>query len=492
MEKKAKSVLAFDIGASSGRAILGTLEDGKITMKEIHRFSNVPVMLNGTMYWDTLRQLHEIKQGIVKADKKYEFESLGIDTWGVDFGLLDEHGELLENAVHYRDARTDGMIENAFTKIPREEVYEITGNEVATFNTIFQMNALKEKRPWMLERADKFLFTPDLFNYFLTGEKKSEYTMATTSSLYNLRERRWSDKIIDAIGLEKAMFPEIIPSGTVVGEIKPEVCEELEITPKKVIAVCSHDTQSATVAVPTQEKDFIFISCGTWSLFGTELDQPSIGPKSLELNVTNEGSYGGKVNFLKNVTGLWLIQESRRQWAREGKEYSYGELEALAHEAEPFQCFVDVDAPEFAAAGNMPRRIQEFCRKTGQKVPQTEGEIVRCINQSLALKYRNVLEKIEYCLDKKYNKIYMIGGGIQSKMLCQMAANANNMEVAAGPIEATALGNLAVQFMALGEIKDVKEAREIVARSENFTTYTPQEVKEWEAAYDVFKKVLCR
>ena len=344
----------------------------------------------------------------------------------------------------------------------------------------------------MLERADKFLFTPDLFNYFLTGEKKSEYTMATTSSLYNLRERKWSDRIIDAIGLDRTMFPEAIPSGTVVGELKASVCEELEVTPKKVIAVCSHDTQSATVAVPTQEKDFIFISCGTWSLFGTELDQPAIGPKSLELNVTNEGSYGGKVNFLKNVTGLWLIQESRRQWAREGKDYSYSELEALAKEAEPFQCFVDVDAPEFVAAGNMPRRIQEFCRKTGQNVPQTEGEIVRCINQSLALKYRNVLEKIEYCLDKKYNKIHMIGGGIQSKMLCQMAANANNMEVAAGPIEATALGNLAVQFMALGEIKDVQEAREIVARSENFTIYTPQDAAKWDAAYDVFKKILCK
>lgn len=492
MEKKAKSVLAFDFGASSGRAIIGTLENGKITMKEIHRFSNDPVMLNGTMYWDTLRQFYEIKKGIVKADRECDYDSIGIDTWGVDFGLLDEHGELLENAVHYRDSRTDGMIENAFSKIPRDKVYEITGNEVAIFNTIFQMNALKEKRPWMLERADKFLFTPDLFNYFLTGEKKSEYTMATTSSLYNLRERKWSDEIIDAIGLKKEMFPELIESGTVVGELRDEICEELSISPKKVIAVCSHDTQSATVAVPTQEKDFIFISCGTWSLFGTEIEDPAIGPKSLALNVTNEGSYGGKVNFLKNVTGLWLIQESRRQWAREGKEYSYGELEALAQEAEPFQCFVDVDAPDFVAAGNMPKRIREFCRKTGQKVPETEGEIIRCIDQSLALKYRNVLEKIEYCLDKKYNKIHMIGGGIQSKLLCQMAANANNMEVVAGPIEATALGNLAVQFMALGEIKDVKEAREIVANSENFVTYAPENAKTWDDAYEKFKKILCQ
>ena len=320
-------VLAFDFGASSGRAILGALKDGKIEMKEIHRFSNDPVIVNGTMYWDTLRQFFEIKQGIVKAKKYGTIDSMGIDTWGVDFGLIDDHGALLENAVHYRDERTRGMDRKVFTKIPKSELY----------NTIFQLNALKENRPWMLERADKFLFTPDLFNYFLTGEKKAEYTMATTSSLLDIRKREWSEEVIERIGLKKELFPELIASGSIVGPLKKESCEELGVNSMKVIAVASHDTQSASAAVPTQEKDFIFISCGTWSLYGTEPDEPVIGEKSLEMNVSNEGGYGGKINFLKNLTGLWMVQESRRQWIREGNEYSFGELETQAKEVELFQ-----------------------------------------------------------------------------------------------------------------------------------------------------------
>lgn len=490
MGEKAKSVLAFDFGASSGRAILGTLEDGKIAMKEVHRFSNDPVTVNGTMYWDTLRQFYEIKQGMIKAKRCGEFESIGIDTWGVDFALLDEHGELLENAIHYRDDRTQGMIEDVFSKISKERLYEITGNEFMYFNTIFQMNALREKRPWMLERAKKFLFTPDLLGYFLTGNQKSEYTMATTSSMYDIRNKQWSKEVADALELKEDFFPEVIESGTVIGELKPEICEELSIDPKKVIAVASHDTQSASVAVPTQEEDFIFISCGTWSLYGTELSEPAIGKRSLELSVTNEGSYGGKVNFLKNITGLWMVQECRRQWIREGQEYSFGELERMAAKAKPFRSYIDVDAPEFVPAGNMPRRIREFCQKTGQPVPETVGEIVCCINQSLALKYRNVLEKIEFCLDKKYHRIHMIGGGIQSKMLCQMTACANHCEVLAGPVEATALGNLAVQFMALGEIKNIKAARRIVSSSENVMSYEPRDAAAWDAAYEEFKGIL--
>ena len=490
MKETPRRVLAFDFGASSGRAVLGTLQDGKIHMKEVHRFSNDPVIIKGTMYWDTLRQFFEIKQGILKAKQVEDFESIGIDTWGVDFGLLNEHGELMENAIHYRDKRTNGMIEDVFSKIPKDRLYAITGNEFMYFNTIFQMNSLVEKRPWMIEQADKFLFTPDLFNYFLTGNMKSEYTMATTSSMLDIRRKKWSKEVMKAIGLPEHLFPQIVESGTIIGELKSEICEELSVTPKKVIAVASHDTQSASVAVPTQEKDFVFISCGTWSLYGTELDEPSINPKSLKLNVTNEGSYGGKINFLKNITGLWMIQESRRQWIRENKEYSFGDLEVMASQAEPFQSYIDVDAPEFIPSGNMPRRIREFCRKTGQPIPETIGEIICCINQSLALKYRNVLKKIETCLDKSYNKIYMIGGGIQSRMLCQMTASANNCEVQAGPVEATALGNLAVQFMALGAVRDIHEARAIVQRSEESYTYFPQNTPDWDAAYEDFMKII--
>ena len=481
MSDKKKQVLAFDFGGGSGRAILGTLENGKIHMEEVHRFSNDPVIVNGTMYWDTLRHFFEIKQGIVKAKQKGGFESIGIDTWGVDFGLLDEHGDLLESAVHYRDDRTLGMQEEVFKVIPKEEVYNLTGNQFENFNTIFQLYSLVQKRPWILEKADTLLLTPDLFNYFLTGEKKAEYTMATTTQLMDAKNKVWSDRILEALQIPKKILPEIVPSGTVVGTLQPSICEELGVEPAKVIAITGHDTQSAVVSVPTQEKDFIFISCGTWSLFGTELDGPIIGEKSLECNVSNEGGYGNTTTLLKNIIGLWLAQESRRQ------EYSFGELEQMAQKAEPFQSFIDPDAPEFVPAGNVPERIREFCRRTGQKVPETIGEIMCCINQSLALKYRYALEQIESCTDKHYSVINMIGGGIQSKLLCQMTAGASGRKVIAGPVEATALGNIAVQLMSLGEIKDVAEARQIIANSETTYEYLPQDAEKWDAAYEKFK-----
>ena len=490
MNNTKKQVLAFDFGASSGRAILGTLEEGKICMEEVYRFSNDPVIVCGAMYWDTLRQFFEIKQGIVKAKQKGGFESLGIDTWGVDFGLLDEHGVLLENAVHYRDDRTVGMQEEAFKKISRDELYDMTGNQFENFNTVFQLYSLVQKRPWLLERADKLLLTPDLFNYFLTGEQKAEYTMATTTQLMDARNKVWSDRVLQALEIPERIFPEIVPSGTVVGTLSDDICAELGIQPAKVIAVASHDTQSAVAAVPTREKDFIFISCGTWSLFGTELKAPIIGEKSLECNVSNEGGYGDTTTLLKNISGLWLAQESRRQWIRGGQEYSFGELEKMAMKAEPFQSFVDPDAPEFVPAGNIPERIREFCRRTGQKAPETIGEIMCCINQSLALKYRYALEQIESCTGRHYPIIHMIGGGIQSRLLCQMTAGAAGRKVMAGPVEATALGNIAIQFMSLGEIKDMTEARQIIANSEKTYEYIPQDEEKWNAAYERFKTII--
>lgn len=490
MKNKGKQVLAFDFGASSGRAILGRLEDGKIVMEEVHRFSNDPVMLGKTMYWDTLRQFFEIKQGIVKAKQKGGFESIGIDTWGVDFGLLDEHGVLLESAVHYRDDRTVGRQEEVFKVIPKEELYNLTGIQFNNFNTVFQLYSLVQDRPWLLERAKTLLLTPDLFNYFLTGEKKAEYTMVTTTQLMDAKTQQWSDKIIETLSIPKDIFPEIVSSGTVVGEISKDICEELGIEPAKVVAVASHDTQSAVVAVPTEEEDFIFISCGTWSLFGTELKEPVINETSYELDVSNEGGYGDTFTFLKNIIGLWLVQESRRQWIREGKEYGFGELEVMAQQAEAFQSFIDPDAPEFNTAGDIPGRIRAFCERTGQKVPKTIGDIMCCINQSLALKYRYALEQIEASTGKHFNMIHMIGGGIQSKLLCQMTASASNRKVLAGPVEATALGNIAVQLMSLGEIKDVKEARQIIAKSEKTYEYFPKDREKWDAAYETFKRMI--
>lgn len=475
--------LAFDFGASSGRAILGVFDGDKITLSEVHRFSNDPVDLHGTTYWDTLRLFYEIKQGILKAKLAGGFDCIGIDTWGVDFGLLDEFGCLLENPIHYRDLRTRGMIEEAFKVIPKERFYQITGIQFMELNTVFQLLSLRKYRPHILERAHRLLFTPDLFAYMLTGEQHTEYSIATTSQLIDIGTRTWSDEILDKLDIPRRLFTDIVPSGTVTGMLGEDVCAECGVESVPVIAVCGHDTQSAISAVPSSEKDFIFLSSGTWSLFGTELDAPIVNEKTMEINVTNEGGYDFSTGFLKNIIGLWLIQESRRQWAREGQSYSYADLERLALEAAPFRCFIDPDAPEFVPRGDIPTRVQEYCRKSGQYVPQTVGEIMRCIYESLAMKYRQTLEKISACTEKTYGVIHVIGGGVKDTLLCQMTANACNVPVKAGPIEATVLGNIAVQLIASGAIRDIAEARQIVARSETVRDYLPDNAEAWEQAF---------
>ncbi|MFA6663954.1 MAG: rhamnulokinase family protein [Lachnospiraceae bacterium] len=484
-----KNVLAFDYGASSGRAIKGIYDGNKITLKEIHRFSNDPVTINGTMYWDTLRLFHELKQGLVKAKLDGGFDSLGIDTWGVDFGLIDKCGSLVGNPVHYRDARTAGMIEKSGDFIDKNEFYDITGNQFMELNTAFQLLSLKLDRPDLLDRTETMLLTPDLLGYFLTGIKRAEYSIASTTQLMDARGHCWSDKVINALGLPKRIFPEIIPSGTKLGPILPEITKELGLDSADVIAICGHDTQDALVSVPASEKDFIFISCGTWSLFGTELDAPIINDESYKLNVTNEGGFGGKTSFLKNIIGLWLIQESRRQWIREGKEYSFGELEKMAKNEKAFRCFIDPDAPEFVPAGNIPERIREYCRRTGQSVPENEAQIVRCIDESLAFKYRDSLAEIEVCTGKDYHTIYLVGGGTQSGLLCAMTANACHKRVSAGPVEATVYGNLVLQLISSGELGSIEEARELIRKSPDIKIYEPENETAWEDAYHRYLEV---
>lgn len=486
--RKETKVLAVDFGASSGRVMLGTFDGNKIAVEEIHRFSNDPVILNGTMYWDVLRLFHEIKQGLIKAKAYGGVESIGVDTWGVDFGLLDEKGYLLENPVHYRDGRTEGMLEKGFALIPKERFYEITGIQFMEINTAFQLLALKEQRPELLDRADCLLLMPDLFNYFLSGIKKSERSIVSTTQMGNPNEPGWLAEVVDAFGIPSKILTEVTPTGTLLGPIRKEIQEELGIADMDVIAVAGHDTQCALTAVPAKEEDFIFVSCGTWSLFGTELKKPVLTKQSEELNITNEIGTDGRISFLKNIIGLWLIQESRRQWIREGKEYSFSELEKLAEAAEPFQSFIDPDAPEFSPSGDIPGRIREFCERTGQKVPQTEGEIVRCINESLALKYRHVMEEIQTCTGKDYQAIHMVGGGIQSKLLCRFTAYASGIPVIAGPVEATVFGNIAIQLMSKGVIRDLQEARTVIANSEEPTVYEPENKAEWNKAYEFYTK----
>ena len=485
-----KRVLAFDFGASSGRAILGIFDGERIELQEVHRFSNDPVKINGTVYWDVQRLFFEIKQGILKAKEAGGFDSIGIDTWGVDFGLLRKDGTLVENPVHYRDARNDGMVEKATEYMSKERMYDITGIQFMDFNTIFQLLSLKENRPYILEEADTLLFMPDLLNYMLSGVKSTEFSIATTSQMVDLKTNDWSEEILDTFGIKKELLTDIAPTGAVIGQLSDEICEELGVPKADIVSVAAHDTQSAITATPCEYDDFAFISCGTWSLFGTEVKEPIINEASKKLNVTNEGGYDYTTAFLKNICGLWLIQESRRQWIREGKEYSYAELERLALECEPFKCFIDPDAPEFAPMGNLPRRVKEYCEKTGQYVPQTVGEIIRCIYESLALKYRYTFDGIKECTGKSYDRIHVMGGGTKDKLLLQMTAQSCNVNVYGGPIEATALGNVAIQLMSTGVIKDIKQARKIIAKGENLKLYEPKDNEAWEKAYEAFKSII--
>lgn len=485
-----KRVLAFDFGASSGRAIIGCFDGDKITLEDVHRFSNDPVSVGGTVYWDVLRLFYEIKQGIVKAKIAGGFDSIGIDTWGVDFGLIDSEGKLMENPVHYRDTRTAGLVEESFKTMPKEKLYGITGIQFMELNTLFQLISLKKYRPWMLERADKMLFMPDLFAYMLTGKMCAEYSIATTSQLIDLETKSWSEEILDAFGIKKSLFAPLVKPGTVLGELSKEICEECGVDPVPVISVCGHDTQSAITSVPCEDGNFAFLSSGTWSLFGTELDKPIVNETSMNINITNEGGFDDSTGFLKNIIGLWLIQESRRQWKREGEEYSYADLEKLALAAEPFKCFIDPDAPEFVPHGNIPERVREFCRRTGQYVPQTVGEVMRCIYESLAMKYRLTFEKLRECTKRDYPVIHVIGGGTKDGLLCQMTANSCDRTVKAGPIEATVMGNVAVQLMSDGSVDNIGQARKIIAESSELKIFEPKETGDWAKAYEDFLKIV--
>lgn len=485
MKNKLK-MLAIDLGASSGRGIIGEFDGERITLRENHRFPNEPVLLNGSLRWDILRIFHEIKKALGKCatGEDRDIRSIGIDTWGVDYGLIDKAGQLMENPFHYRDGRTAQMIEKAFTLLPKEEIYRITGTQFMDFNTVFQLlSHLSAADPWQMERADKLLFTPDLLNYFLTGQARCEYTIASTSQLLDARTRDWSRELIRAMGIPGRLFSPIVRPGTVLGPLLPALTEEIGALEARVISIASHDTASAVVSVPATSEDFVYISSGTWSLMGCELQEPRIDPRTAEYQFTNEGGYGGTIRLLKNIMGLWLEQESKRQWEREGETVTFDGLSSMAMASPEHQCFIDPDYPAFSPPGDLPRRIAEYCRKTGQYVPQTKGEIVRCIFDSLAMKYRNVMEKIEELRGAPVSLINIVGGGTKEAPLCQLAANACGKPVHAGPVEATACGNIAVQAMALGEISSLAQARELIRASFPIVSYQPADTEKWDAAY---------
>lgn len=485
-----KKVLTFDFGASSGRAIIASYENGKINMREVHRFSNDPVAVNGYFYWDILRLYHEIKQGIVAAKLNGGFDSIGIDTWGVDFAFIDNEGNLMENPVHYRDTNAEGIEDELYKIISKEELYKRTGVMYQPFNSIYRLFNTVKNNKRKVEWCDKMLFIPDLFAYFLTGEKRAEETFAGTADLLDPITKDWDYEIFDKLGIPKNILPKIIKPGETYGLLKKEIAEELGCPQVPVIAVASHDTASAVVSVPAKEKDFVYISCGTWSLFGTELQKPILTKSAMDAGFTNEGGYDGTIIFLKNIMGMWIFQETCRQWKREGKEISYKVLDKQAAEAEPFRSFIDPASPEFSPYGDMPERIREYCRRTNQPVPETDGQICRCIYESLAFKYRQSLNDLQKVTGKEFGCIHMVGGGINNKLLCGFAADFCNVTAIAGPIEATAAGNAVAQLIALGEIKDINEGRKVVADSTDVVTYSPHHTEEIEKAYEKYLKCI--
>ncbi len=483
--------LAIDLGAESGRVLAASLKNEQVQLQEIHRFANVPVELNDGLYWNILGIFAEVKEGLRKAGERVErLSSIGVDSWAVDFGLLDREGALLANPHNYRDPRTEGMIERAFERMPQDEIYRTTGIQFIRINTLYQLLAM-EKSP-LLQVADRLLLIPDLISYWLTGRMACELTNATTTQLYDQQTGDWDWKLLNEMSLPTHVFPEIVSPATQLGRLLPEVAQQVGLSESvPIISVGSHDTASAVAAVPAEGDSFAYISSGTWSLVGIETPEPVITQEALDLNFTNEGGVGGRTRFLKNVMGLWLLQECRRTWAEEGYEHSYEELERLSREAKAFGSVVDTDHRSFFSPGEMPSRIRDFCEKTGQKTPEGPGQVARCVFESLALKYAIVLEQAARLGEQSVETVHVVGGGSQNSLLCQLTADATGLPVLAGPVEATALGNAMVQALAGGYVDSLQEIRAIIRRSSDVVHYVPGEATgEWAELRERFGKIL--
>ena len=477
---KTCDVLAIDIGAESGRVMRIGFDGQGFHIDELHRFPNVPVMAGGTLYWDVLRLWHDIQTGIEAAGPG--MAGLGIDTWGCDYALLDRDGELLGNPVHYRDSRNEGMSEQVFERVPWRTVYERTGIQLMAPNTLFQLAGMVMSDSWQLANADSFLPFPQLFNYWMTGDRSAEFTHVSTMQIYNPHTKDWDYETLGAIGVPTHIFGDIVPPGTRLGEYQGI----------PVFAPASHDTGSAVVGVPATRSDFAYLSSGTWSLLGLEIQEPIISDASFAANLTNEGGVEGTFRFLVNVMGLWLVQQCRATWAAAGQDLDYGQLTDEARSAPPFVSLIDPDDDLFFAPGDMPARIRDFCRASGQPVPEGVGAVLRCVNESLALKYRYALDRLIAVSQQPVAQLHIIGGGSQNNLLNQMTADATGLPVVAGPVEATALGNAIVQFIALGEIGNVAEARSILANTVGSVTFEPADDERWQGAFRRFADLLDR
>lgn len=482
-------VIAVDIGAESGRVMSAEIEDTGIRLQEEYRFPNGPVRILGHLHWDLIRLFTEIKNGFGLCAKKHPaWNGLGIDTWGVDFGLLDKDDQLLSNPYHYRDSRTDGMMEKVFQVIPRKRIFARTGIQFIQLNTLYQLYSMKDSD--VLGIARTFLTIPDILNFWLSGQKVCEFSNATTTQMYDQISGTWALDILTELNLPTEIFFPVVRTGTILGRLLDHIEGETGLSGVPVVAPSCHDTGSAVAAVPVKNSHFAYISSGTWSLIGVEIDQPIITPESLEWNFTNEGGVDNRVRFLKNVTGLWLIQECRRKWVLQGDAFTYAELTTFAEEANPFSCFIDPDAIDFLHPDDMTEAIQKFCIRTDQQPPESPGEIARCIFESLALKYRYTIERLELLIGYSLDVIHIIGGGSQNTLLNQYTSDACGKLVVAGPVEATALGNAMIQAVSLGYFTNIAEAREFASNSMSLMSYYPKNRSEWDTAYHRFLKFI--
>lgn len=492
--------LALDLGAESGRGLLGRFDGERLTLDEVHRFPNGPVRLLDTLHWDVLRLFEEMKIALGKAAADHPgLDGVAIDTWGVDFGLVGRGDVLLGYPVHYRDARTEGMIDAACRLVPRERIYEITGLQFLPFNTAYQLLAMARAGSPLLDAAESLLMMPDLFGWLFTGRRAGERTNASTTQLYDPNRKDWSNELCAGLGIPRKILPDLIDPGSILGPLRPSVAEELKIGRKlTVIAPATHDTASAVAAVPvtgpsahpSARPDWCYLSSGTWSLLGVEVPSPVINAETRKDNFTNEGGVAGTTRLLKNIMGLWLVQECRRHWARGGRDVSYDELIGWSAAARPFASLVDPDDPSFFAPGDMPGRIAAYCRRTNQPVPGDEGAFVRCALESLALKYRWTIGRLEAILGTTIRTIHVVGGGTRNALLCQFTADATGRPVLAGPVEATAAGNVLLQAMARGRINSLADARAIVAASFPVSVHEPRDTADWDEAAGRFEALL--
>jgi rhamnulokinase len=487
-----RNYLAVDLGAESGRTVVGRFDGKRIQLEETYRFTNGGVRVLDTLYWDVLRLWQEIKHGITQSVKSAgPPSSIGVDTWGVDFGLLGSDGELVGNPVHYRDRRTDGMMERAFARLSKSDIYQVTGLQFMKFNSLFQLLAVKElaKRD-PFGNVDRLLFMPDVFNYFLTGKAVTEYTIASTSQILDARTRQWSSHVMDRLGLPTRILPSMAPTASRLGRLRPDVGDETGARGSEVVVTAGHDTAAAVAAVPAVGDTWCYISSGTWSLMGAELTAPVISDKTLASNFTNEGGVADTIRFLKNIMGLWLVQECRRSFARAGRSYDYATLTRLAAQAPSFGPIVDPDHSSFIRPDDIAVAVREFCSRTDQQPPESDGGVIRSCLESLALRYRWVLEQMEQITGKRFETIHVVGGGSQNELLCQMTADATNRMVVSGPVEATAAGNCLVQAMGQGEIGTLSELREVVRNSFNVAQLEPRPSTQWDERYQFFCKLI--